>query len=57
MRQLLDTSLLIKLLHEGKSIEGGISAITLIEVLREVPENKRPDVKKALEEVCEVIGF
>ena len=57
MRQLLDTSLLIKLLHEGKSIEGGISAITLIEVLRGVPENKRPDVKKALEEVCGVIGI
>ena len=57
MKQLLDTSLLIKLLREGKSIEGSISVITMIEILRGTPENKRPDVKNALEEVCEVIDI
>ena len=57
MSNLLDTSLLIKVLREGRFIEGSISVITLIEFLRGISEEKRQKIKKILEEAYEIIGL
>jgi len=50
MTQLIDTSILIKRIKDKKPIEGNISVITLIEMLRGVTENKRGELKKLIEE-------
>uniref|UniRef100_A0A7C5LAT6 Type II toxin-antitoxin system VapC family toxin n=1 Tax=Caldiarchaeum subterraneum TaxID=311458 RepID=A0A7C5LAT6_CALS0 len=54
---LLDTSILIKSLQKGKLIEGCISVITLVEVLRGVAAEKRNQVKTSLEKVYEIISL
>lgn len=50
MTQLIDTSILIKRIKDKKPIEGNISVITLIEMLRGIPERKRGMLKKVIEE-------
>jgi len=55
--KLFDTSALIEQLREGIFERGAISAITLIEVLRGAPEEKRIKVKKLLEEAYNVLGI
>ncbi|AJB41613.1 MAG: type II toxin-antitoxin system VapC family toxin [Thermofilum sp.] len=50
MKRLIDTSVLVDNLKTGVFEEGVLSVITLIEVLRGVPEEKRESVKSLLEE-------
>ncbi|ADI31713.1 type II toxin-antitoxin system VapC family toxin [Staphylothermus hellenicus] len=55
--KIYDTSVLIDYLRRGELVEGAISVITLIEVLRGVPQHKRKRVKELLERIYEVIGI
>lgn len=55
MTQLIDTSVLIKKLKEKKPVDGKISIITLIEMLRGIPEAKRGKLKKTIEEGFTVV--
>ncbi|MEM0089790.1 MAG: type II toxin-antitoxin system VapC family toxin [Nitrososphaerota archaeon] len=52
---LVDTSVLINWLRKGEFREGYISVISLIEVLRGIPAEKRSEVKTTLEKVYDVI--
>lgn len=52
---LVDTSVLINWLRKGEFREGYISVISLIEVLRGIPAEKRSEVKATLEEVYKVV--
>ena len=54
---LFDTSIIIKMLREKKFEPGAISVITLIEILRGVPKNKRKTIKRLLEETFDIIGI
>lgn len=54
---LLDTDAVIGLLREGEYEPGGISVITLVEVLRGVGEEKRGQVKGLLEESFQILGL
>jgi len=47
---LLDTDIVIQLLHEKRFEAGGISVITLVEILRGLEDDKRSQVKGLLEE-------
>ncbi len=47
---LLDTDIVIQMLREGRYEPGGISTITLIEILRGIREEKQGEVKRLLEE-------
>lgn len=55
--KLLDTSALIDSLRMGEYVEGAISIITLIGVLRGVDENKRYRLKQLLEKSFTVINI
>ncbi|GBC69833.1 tRNA(fMet)-specific endonuclease VapC [archaeon HR01] len=55
MTQLIDTSVLIKRVKEKKPVEGKISVITLIEMLRGIPGSKRGKLKKTIEEGFTVV--
>ena len=55
--RLLDTDAVIDLLRRRDYEDGSISAITLIEVLRGIAEEKRAGVKELLEESFDVIGL
>jgi len=48
MKKLIDTSVLVDNLRRGLFEEGVLSVITLVEVLRGVPEEKRGSVARAL---------
>ncbi len=52
---LIDTSALIEMIRKGTFVEGSISIITLIEILRGVYPKKRSKVKKLLEKVYDVL--
>lgn len=54
---LFDTSVIIKMLREKKFEVGAISVITLIEILRGVPEKKRKLVKELLEDIFDIINI
>jgi len=47
---LLDTDIVIQLLHERRFETGNISVITLVEILRGLEDDKRSRVKELLEE-------
>ncbi len=51
---LLDTSIIIKYLQEKKPHTGNISILTLIELLRGIPDEKRADVKESFEELYRI---
>jgi predicted nucleic acid-binding protein len=53
--KLFDTSVLVEQIRKGVFESGALSIITLIEVLRGVPREKR--VKRLLEESYEVLGL
>lgn len=55
--KIYDTSIIIDHLRSGEYVEGAISVITLLEVLRGVPSHKRRVVKELLEKAYEVIGL
>ncbi len=55
--KLIDTSVLIDNLRRGVFEEGSISIITLIEVLRGVPQEKRNKVKQLLERSFDILGI
>lgn len=55
--KLLDTSVVIDDLRRGVFEEGAISTITLIEVLRGLPAEKREKTKQLLESVFDVLGI
>ena len=55
--RLLDTSAVVDLLRRRTYEPGRIASITLIEVLRGVPREKRAEVKQLLEESFEPIGL
>jgi len=57
MKKLIDTSVLIDNLRRRVFEEGALSVITLIEVLRGVPEDKRENVKYLLEDSYRVLSF
>ncbi len=52
---LVDTDVLIESFRRGKRVGDAISAITLLEFMRGVPEEKREKVKALLEKAYEVI--
>ena len=54
---LLDTDILLELLHERRHEVGAISIITLIEILRGLDDKKRAKVKELLEESFNVQGL
>jgi len=54
---LLDTDILLELLHERRHEVGAISIITLIEVLRGLEARKRAKVKELLEESFNLQGL
>ncbi len=54
---LLDTDIVIQLLHKKRFEQGSISVITLVEILRGLEEKKRPQVKELLEESFAVKGL
>jgi len=54
---LLDTEAVIGFIFRGEAEEGSILVITLIEVLRGVPEEKRGSVNTVLEESFGVLGM
>jgi predicted nucleic acid-binding protein len=55
--KLFDTSVLVEQIRKGVFESGAISIITLIEVLRGVPQGRRERVKRLLEESYEVLGL
>ncbi len=55
--KLFDTSVLVEQIRKGVFESGALSIITLIEVLRGVPWEKRGKVKRLLEESYEVLGL
>ncbi|RLE66029.1 MAG: type II toxin-antitoxin system VapC family toxin [Thermoprotei archaeon] len=55
--KLIDTNVLIDNLKKGIYEEGAISIITLIEVLRGVPDKKRDKVKLLLEKSFDVLNI
>lgn len=55
--KLLDTSVVIDDLRRGVFEEGAISTVTLIEVLRGLPSEKREKTKQLLESVFDVLGI
>jgi predicted nucleic acid-binding protein len=55
--KLFDTSVLVEQIRKGVFESGAISIMTLIEVLRGVPQGKRERVKRLLEESYEVLGL
>jgi len=57
MKKLIDTSVLVDNLRRGVFEEGALSLITLIEVLRGVPEGKREGVKSLLEDSYGILGL
>jgi predicted nucleic acid-binding protein len=57
MKKLIDTSVLVDNLRKGVFEEGVLSVITLIEVLRGVPEGKRESVKSLLEDSYGILGL
>ncbi len=54
---LLDTGIIIAMLREKKQRQGMISIITLAEVLRGVSIQKRPVIKRLLEESFAVLNL
>ncbi|MCD6154432.1 MAG: PIN domain-containing protein [Candidatus Verstraetearchaeota archaeon] len=54
---LLDTDIVIEMLHKRRYEVGAISIITLIEVLRGLKAEKREKVKKLLEESFDVLNI
>lgn len=54
---LFDTSVVIKMLRERRFEVGAVSVITLIEILRGVPSNKRSIVKDLLEKAFNIISI
>jgi predicted nucleic acid-binding protein len=54
---LLDSDAVVRFIRRGEVEEGAISVITLIEVLRGVPEEKRGEVKTLLEESFGVLDL
>jgi len=57
MKKLIDTSVLVDNLRRGLFEEGVLSVITLVEVLRGVPEEERGSVKLLLEEGYGILGL
>ena len=55
--KLIDTSVLIDNLRRGRYEEGSISIITLIEVLRGIPSEKRDRAKQLLERSFDVLNI
>ncbi len=47
---ILDTNIIIDALQEGGSIGGGISIISLLEIIRGIPSEKRAATKALLEQ-------
>ncbi|RLG73488.1 MAG: type II toxin-antitoxin system VapC family toxin, partial [Thermoprotei archaeon] len=47
---IIDTSAFIEMIRKGEFIEGSLSVITVIEILRGVKPGKRKKVKKLIEE-------
>ena len=54
---LLDTDVVIEMLHKRRYEAGAISIITLIEVLRGLKTEKREKVKELLEESFDVLNI
>ena len=54
---LLDTDIVIEMLHKRRYEVGAISIITLIEVLRGLKAEKREKVKELLEESFDVLNI
>lgn len=54
---LIDTGVVIDSLQYDAPRAGSISVITLIELLRDVAEDKRPELKTHLEGCCPVLGL
>jgi len=54
---LFDTSVVIKMLREKRFEVGAVSVMTLIEILRGVPSNKRSTVKDLLEKAFNIISI
>ena len=54
---LIDTSIAIDSLQYGAPRTGSISVITLLELLRGVAEDKRPELKTSLEGYYPVLGL
>ena len=54
---LLDTDVVIEMLHKRRYEAGAISIITLIEVLRGLKAEKREKVKELLEESFDVLNI
>ena len=52
---IIDTSAFIEMIRKGEFIEGSLSVVTVIEILRGVKPGKRKKVKKLLEESFEII--
>jgi len=47
---ILDTNIIIDALQEGGSVRGGISIISLLEIIRGIPSEKRATTKALLEQ-------
>jgi predicted nucleic acid-binding protein len=54
---LLDTGIVIEMLREKKQRQGIISIITLAEILRGINPQKRPAIKRLLEESFAVLNL
>ncbi len=57
MKSLLDTSVIIDDLRRGVFEEGAISIITVLEVLRGLPQEKREKTKHLLESIFDVLSI
>jgi len=54
---LIDTDALIDSLREGRILGDAISVLTALEYLRGIPEEKREEAKRLLEESFDIIGL
>jgi predicted nucleic acid-binding protein len=54
---LLDTGVIIEMLHEKRHESGAISIISLIEVLRGIEDRKRPKAKQLLEDSFDLLSI
>ena len=54
---LLDTGIILEMIKKKKHAAGAISPITLIEILREIENKKRPKVKELIEESFNLLNI